>query len=264
MYVGRRSALRVTFFWGGYMGILLLGSIPRNMVPPKWGQTVWALWGAALVFGLTQLFVRREGRSLADVGLTFSVRSLRRFAIGALAGVVLYGSNIAAVSAAAGGIHVVRSSSVGAGVWALTVFTYVASACMEGFGFRGYPLHTLLRPFGPWPAVVTTAAAFALSHVAFGWPWDQVLFGVFPNGLLFGVVAIASGGLAMPIALHAAINVTQWSLSQGGAAGPWQIVVEPGALSRVAARAPVAALVVYAAAILMVWRWRSSFGMTWQ
>lgn len=236
------------------MAILLLGSFPRNMVPPRWSQTVWALWGAALVFGLTLLFVRREGRSLADVGLAFSAASLRRFAIGALAGVVLYASNIAAVSAAAGGIHVVRSSSVEASVLALTVLTYVASACMEGFGFRGYPLHTLLRPFGLWAAVVTTAAAFALSHVAFGWPWHQVVFGVFPNGLLFGVVAIASRGLAMPIALHAAINVSQWSLSQGGGAGPWQIVVEPAALSRVAALAPVVALVVYAAAILVAWR----------
>ena len=219
------------------------------------GASLWVGWGAALVFAMTVVFVRLEGLRLHDVGLGFSAATLSRFALGLVAGAVVYAANLVVVSAVIGGIRVVRAGSVDAAAIALMAVTYVASACMEGFGFRGYPQHTLLRRFGPWPAVIAAALGFALSHVAFGWPWNQVLLGVFPNGVLFGMVTVASRGLAMPVALHAAINMGQWSFGEGGGTGPWQIVVEPAALSRVQAVAPITALGVYALAILAAWLW---------
>ena len=250
--------VRVAVFWVGYMAILLVGTFPQNMVPKRWGQTVWALWSASLVFALTLIFLRREGRSVADVGLAFRRGTILRFVIGALAGLAVHAANIAAVSGVAGGIAVVRAGNVYAGAIAWIVGVYVAKACMEGFGFRGYPLFTLLERWGPWPAVMIVAGAFALSHVAFGWSWDQVVLGVFPNGVLFAMVAIASRGLAMPIALHAAINTAQWSLGQGGGEGPWRIVIAPSALSRVTAVAPITSIAVYLVAILVAWLWYRS------
>jgi len=250
--------VRLALFWLGYLAILLLGTFPQKMVPERWGQTVWALWSAASIFALTLVFLRREGRSVVDVGIAFRRGTILRFVIGAFAGLAVYAANIAAVSGVAGGIAVVRAGSVRAGTVALIIGTYVALACMEEFGMRGYPLHTLLARLSLWPAVTFVAATFALSHIAFGWAWDQVLLGVFPNGVLFGMVAIASRGLAMPIALHAAINSAQWILGQSGGEGPWKIVVEPSALSRVTAVAPITSLAVYVLAILVAWLWHRS------
>ena len=237
------------------MAILLLGSFPRNMVPPEWAQAVWVVWGAALVFAMTVVFVRTQGLRLHDVGLGFGAATFARFGLGLIAGGIVYAANLAVVGAVIGHIRVVRAGSVDAAEIAFVAATYVASACMEGFGFRGYPQHALLRRFGVWPAVITAALCFALSHVAFGWPWTQVLLGVFPNGVLFGMVTVASRGLAMPVALHAAINMAQWSFGEDGGTGPWQIVVEPAARSRVQAVAPITALVVYALAIFAAWLW---------
>jgi len=251
----RTPIVRVALFWVGYIAILLVGSFPRNMVPPRWAQAVWVLWGAVLVFGMTVLFVRRDGRSLRDVGLGFDAATVSRFALGVVAGAAIYLMTLLAVGAVTGAIHIENRVGFDAAAMTVAVATFVASACMEGFGFRGYPQHTLQHRFGVWPAVITTAFFFALSHVAFGWPWNQVLFGVFPNGLLFGMVTVASRGLAMPVALHAAINMSQWCFGEDGGVGPWTIVVDPSALGRVQAVAPVMALVVYGLAIFAAWLW---------
>jgi len=253
----RTLIVRVTIFWAGYIAILLLGSFPRNMVPTQWAQAVWAVWGAVLVFAMTVVFVRYEGRDLHDVGLGFDGATIPKFALGLLAGAAVYATTLA-VFVVAGGVRVVRAAGFDAAAMTFAAGTFVASACMEGFGFRGYPQHTLQRSFGAWPAVITAAAFFALSHVAFGWPWNQVLLGVLPNGVLFGMVTLASRGLAMPVALHAAINMAQWSFGEDGGRGPWKIVVDPAALPRVQASAPITALVVYALGILAAWLWYRS------
>ena len=247
--------IRVALFWVGYIAILLLGSFPRNMVPIPWAQAVWVVWGAVLVFAVTAVFVRVEKRSLRDVGFGFDAGTVPRLMLGFLAGAAVYAMTLVAVSFVTRGIHVEKADRFDAAAIAFAAATFVASACMEGFGFRGYPQHTLQRRFSVWPAVITAASFFALSHVAFGWPWDQVLLGVFPNGVLFGMVTVASRGLAMPVALHAAINLSQWCFGDDGGLGPWKIVVEPSALDRVQAVASVMALVVYALAIFIAWLW---------
>ena len=250
-----RVTIRVALFWVGYIAILLLGSFPRNSVPARWAQAVWVVWGAVLVFAMTVVFVRKEKRSLRDVGFGFDARTVARFALGALAGAAVYGATLLAVRLATAGIRIESRVGFDAAATAFAAATFVASACMEGYGFRGYPQHTLQQRFGVWPAVITAAFFFALSHVAFGWPWNQVLLGVFPNGVLFGMVTVASRGLAMPVALHAAINMSQWCFGEDGGVGPWTIVVEPSALARVQAVAPVMALGAYALAIFVAWLW---------
>jgi membrane protease YdiL (CAAX protease family) len=252
---GWRVPIRVALFWVGYIAILLLGSFPRNMAPPSWAQAVWVVWGAVLVYAMTVAFVRLEGRSLREVGFGVDAATVLRFALGLLSGAALYTVTRVTVSVVTGGIHVEKGGGFHGAAPAFVGATFVVSACMEGFGFRGYPQHTLQRRFGVWPAVITAAFFFALSHIAFGWSWNDVLLGVFPNGVLFGMVTVASRGLAMPTALHAAINLSQWSFGEDGGTGPWKIVVDPSALARVQAVAPLMTLAVYALAIFAAWKW---------
>ncbi len=53
-----------------------------------------------------------------------------------------------------------------------------------------------------------------------------------PGGLLWGMSAIATRGLAVPIGLHAAWNFASWSAGSRAETGLLRIVIEDAALER--------------------------------
>ena len=76
--------------------------------------------------------------------------------------------------------------------------------------------------FGLWAAQFIVALIFALEHVAGGSPWMQALFGAAVGSLLFGMAAIATRGLAVPIGLHAAWNFGDWLHGGKASGGVWR------------------------------------------
>jgi membrane protease YdiL (CAAX protease family) len=140
------------------------------------------------------------------------------------------------------------------------VGTYLALSLMEELGFRGYPLRTLVPTLGPWRAQAIVAVAFALSHIGFGWPLRTVLFGVLPNALLFGAAALASRGLAMPIGLHAALNISRWAVGETDVSGFWTLTVAESGRDRVATSAPFIGIGVTVVATISLWGWYLRYG----
>jgi Type II CAAX prenyl endopeptidase Rce1-like len=116
--------------------------------------------------------------------------------------------------------------------------------CMEELGFRGYPLRTLVPGLGLWPAQAIVAVAFSLCHLAFGWSWTTILLGVIPSALLFGMAAIASRGLAVPIGLHAGVNLAQSSMSGNSSWGFWKLAMDDQARGRITALSPISGVAV--------------------
>lgn len=104
-------------------------------------------------------------------------------------------------------------------------------AAAEEYAFRGW----LLQAFGaylrtPWPGILVGAAAFTSLHAYTDWG----IVDVFAFGVLMGWLAVRTGGLEAPVALHAANNVLAFlpsaaagdldeALRQG--AVPWQTIV---------------------------------------
>lgn len=221
--------MRVGLFWFCYLAILVASAMLKVFLPASAmaRELVWAVTSSVGVLLLTLLFLRWDRRSAADIGLRFERSTVTRFALGAAIGFALYGVHVLVVSAF-GGIRVVGGGADAKAI-VLATATYLALSCMEELGFRGYPLRTLHARFGLWPSQLIVAFAFALSHFAYGWPWLSIVAGVLPGGLLFGMAAIASRGLALPIALHAAWNIATWSAGEKGSPSLWQIVREPGA-----------------------------------
>ena len=87
---------------------------------------------------------------------------------------------------------------------AADIFSAVALAPLaEEMFFRGL-VQTALRHLlnRPWPAVILTAAFFALVHR--WWTWPQIFF----LGICLGYVYERSGNLWMSVAMHAAFNLT--------------------------------------------------------
>jgi membrane protease YdiL (CAAX protease family) len=214
---------------------------------------VWGLVSSVLLLGLTRLVLRGEGRRLRDVGLQLSASSANRFMIGAGLGFAVYGLTVVADVAIAGPIQFSRVTTVDSSAVLLAVGTFLALSFMEEFGFRGYPLRSLAPALGAWKAQVIVALAFGASHLLFGWSLQAVVLGVLPSALLFGAAALAFGDIAVPIGLHAALNLARWSTGEQNTPGIWTMSVEEPSRERIAAVAPVIGIAVTALFTFALW-----------
>ena len=85
----------------------------------------------------TFLFVRWEGLRLEDVGAAPRRWSLRRFAFSFLVGLFLVALS-ASIQIVTGHLQWGRTPEVGFGLVMITLLGFVALACREELGFRGY------------------------------------------------------------------------------------------------------------------------------
>ena len=99
------------------------------------------------------------------------------------------------------------------------------------------------------------AALFAVEHVLGGMSWTGALLGPAVGSLLFGMVAIATEGLAVPIGIHAAWNLGHSALGFKETPGMWQPTVAPGEEERAYAVGIAIYLVVMGLATFGSWRW---------
>lgn len=127
-------------------------------------------------------------------------------------------------------------------------------AAAEEYAFRGW----LLQAFGaylrtPWPGILIGAAVFTALHAYTGWG----IADVFAFGVLMGWLAVRTGGLEAPIALHTVNNVLVFlpsaaagdldeTLRQG--AVPWQSLV--GTVLQLATFAAITVILLQKRAIL--------------
>lgn len=224
------------------------------------------MWGAGsslALLALTRAFLRRERRAPGEVGLGISAGSFPRLGAGLLLGAAVYALTLLAISLTVGPLEVTRVAGSAIASVLPTLATTFALVVMEELAFRGYALRTAERAVGVWPAQGLVAVAFALMHVAYGWPWQTVVLGVLPGGVLFGVAAVASRGLALPIGIHAGLNLARWLAGESGPGGMWQVGVAAGQEGSVGMWAPwigVAATLAAAGAVWWWYGWRGARG----
>jgi membrane protease YdiL (CAAX protease family) len=87
------------------------------------------------------------------------------------------------------------------------------SGAEEAF-FRGWLQPVLCTRWGAWPGLLLTAAAFAALHIIAGAHGALAVVNLFLGGLLFGLLALRTGGLLAPTAAHFA-----WNWSESGLLG---------------------------------------------
>lgn len=154
------------------------------------------LWLVALVGG------RIEGRRVW--------RSERRPVLAAAAGALLGLAGFGAALTLAGAAGVVHPGATGAAAGALAgllVFAYQAGA--EEVLFRGWMQPVLCARFGPWVGLVVVATVFGVMHLV-GTPRGPVaVINLMLGGLMFGLLALRTGGLWAAFAAHGAWNWTE-------------------------------------------------------
>jgi membrane protease YdiL (CAAX protease family) len=204
-------------------------------------------------FVLTVVFVRWDRLRLSDVGAAISRGSVGRLGAGFAVGMLLLVLH-SAISRAVTPIHWVRSEKASLSTGAIWLGVFLFFAAREELAFRGYPLRRLATRWGPWPAQIAIALVFGAEHLG-GGSWVNAMIGAGAGSFLFGMAALASGGLALPIGIHAAWNFGDWLRGGKGAGSPWTVVVEDGQLARTDATAMVVYVVLVALATAALAWW---------
>jgi membrane protease YdiL (CAAX protease family) len=132
---------------------------------------------------------------------------------------------------------------------------YLALSCREELAFHGYPLRRLDSLFGLYPAQLLIALLFAAEHVLGGYSWANALMGASTGSLMFGMAALATRGLAVPIGLHAAWNFGQWIIGGKEIPGLWIAVIEREFRVSVERASMISYLVVMGMATCCFWLW---------
>jgi len=207
-----------------------------------------------LTLGLTLLFVIWERKSLHDFGFYVTRRSPYLFFLGILIGVALVGAHTA-LTALVAPVHWVGDRHLDPLRATLMVTTFLLLATREELAFRGYPLRKLAADLNPWAAQLIVAALFAIEHMIGGATWSNAVLGAGMGSLVFGMAALATRGLAMPIGLHAAYNIADWARGGKGADGLWRAVVAPGSEQTVQLIGMAFYVAVMGVAVVALWMW---------
>jgi membrane protease YdiL (CAAX protease family) len=249
-----RALGRVLLFVLGCAAMLAVASPLTPILSGQWSQFVLGAGTSLGALALTVVFVRWEGLRLQDVGAAPGQRSLSRVAFGFLVGLLLVALRSSIVWAA-GHIRWVRAPGSGFAATAIAFLAYSALSCREELAFHGYPLRRLELDFGLWRAQLIVAAVFAVEHVAGGLTWAHALLGAGVGSLLFGMAALSTRGLAVPVGLHAAWNFGDWMLGGKGSAGLWMPVIDVGWQARVDVAGTIGYFIVMGSATLAFWFW---------
>ena len=234
--------------------ILAVVSPLAARLPAQWSQLALGSVATLATFILTLLFIRWEGFRLPDIGAMPGSQSPPRFALGFLIGLTLVALQ-SLLLAVIGHVHWVHTPQSNLAPTATALLLYLILATREELAFRGYPLRVLDRIFGPWPAQLIVAFIFALEHRAGGYTWLHAFFGAALGSLLFGIAALTTRGLALPIGIHAALNFGLWLTGANNSSGPWHPVIEKAFESRFDQLNSLAYLIVMTVAILLFYRY---------
>jgi membrane protease YdiL (CAAX protease family) len=224
----KKVVLRTLVFLGVCPVILAFGGPLTKTASPLVGVLAVGTITSFFTFLLTLLFVRWDGLNLRDVGTGMSTQTVLRLVFGFVVGIALVALQDLIIYAGGHTHWVPIHPHQSCGMILLAFVGYLTLALREELAFRGYPLRRLESVWGMWGALLLVGVVFTLEHTAGGWTWSRSLLGPPAGALLFGMAALASRGIAVPLGIHAAFNFGQWLMGQKEISGPWQPVIDAG------------------------------------
>ena len=203
-------------------------SIAKSAVPGDQERLAHGIIGMLAGIAATALFLRFDKKKCSDIGLRWERLTIARFFIGVVTGLLLMGLLAASVMYFYK-VHIALNPNSNLWHFLLMTLPLIPLAYMEELGFRAYPLKTLENTAGIRFSIIVTSVLFALYHVANGWTLASSLYGPAVWGLVFGLAAIYSGGIAMPTGLHYAANLTTSAFGAAGNTVSIWIISQPNA-----------------------------------
>ncbi|KMQ58883.1 hypothetical protein ACM40_18105 [Chryseobacterium sp. BLS98] len=218
---------KVLLFYVCTIIILISASqFTKELSKPK-GDLLSIFIAVLATFFLTFLFVKWDKIKLSDIGLKPGILTLKRLFSGFIIGLLLAVLQ-ALIVMAFGHLKLIMTSGFNWGTIVFSLFFYLLIAVREELVFRSYLLRTLDHKFKATFALSVMIILFILEHIVSGMSWKMAIVGSGLGGLLFGVAALKTKGIALPIGLHTAWNFGQWMTGFKNQSGIWNAVVDKG------------------------------------
>lgn len=225
---------------------------------PLVGMLETGVVASVLTFLLTAVFVRWDGLRLRDVGTSTNAQSATRFTFGFFIGLTLVVLQELFLYTGGHTHWIFRAPRTSFSTILLAFGAYLTLAMREELAFRGYSLRRIETAQGLWVSLLIMSIVFMLEHAAGGWTWSRSILGPPAGALLFGMAALSTRGIAVPLGIHAAFNFGQWFMGQKEYAGPFQLVVDPGFTQQTETLGYAGYLVATLLATAGFWIWRRS------
>lgn len=197
------SAIALPLLW--ILSITLFSVLPFSPL----GKSKWFIMGiicSLLAWGLTHLFLKYDGISFSQIGLKWQSDTLKKFFVGGvlgigvavvMLGIILLFSDLT-----------IEQNTIAFNPLAMFwLLLFIPLSFMEELAFRGYAFIKLNKIIGLRPTLIITSILFAYYHDATGATFMTQLLGPGIWGILYGITAIWSDGIALPTGLHAAVNM---------------------------------------------------------
>lgn len=220
--------VRVLLF---YVGSLIIFAIVSGVAKGRPNADYASLTVSSLLtFGLIISFAKWEKLTLPEIGIGFESGSVLRFAGGFGLGVAMVLVQ-AVITTMFAKVTFVLSSDISLLDISLSLVLYLLVAVREELVFRTYMLRNMSNLTSPLVALITITIVFILEHVIAGVSWKMSVVGSGFGGILFGLAALKTRGIALPLGIHFAWNFSQWMLGFKNDTGVWREVVTRGAES---------------------------------
>ncbi len=222
-----KSIVKAVLFCVVFTILLFIFSFAKSFTPNGFERLAHGVIGTLAVLSATVLFLRFDRKQFSNIGLTFQRDTVVKFFVGVITGVVIMG--LLAVSVIyATNLEVEVNQASNLAHFLLVTAPLLPLAFMEELGFRAYPLQILKSKVGIWLSIIITSILFALYHLVNGWSIANSFYGPAVWGLIFGLAAIYSKGIAMPTGIHYAANLTTSAFGAKNTAASIWTVAQPG------------------------------------
>ncbi|PPL04788.1 CPBP family intramembrane glutamic endopeptidase [Parapedobacter indicus] len=208
--------LKILLFIGCFTGLLMIAGFLQFFFSPAFRQLAFGILGSGGGLFTVWIFSKFRAFSYAKAGIRLNRRSPLKFLLGVVIGLVFF---LALLMAFIWLTPVrIRFSGNGLSLEAgLQLLSLLPLALMEEMAFRSYPQQELNHRYGVWVSQFVMALVFGFYHILYGWDPVTAFTGPFVWAFLFGLAAIASRGIALPLGIHFSVNAGQLIAGLNGA-----------------------------------------------
>jgi len=221
------TLIRVLLFYLCSLLVLMFTSRLTKSLTSEIADLLSIILASVLTFLLVYLFTRWEKLRLTDVGVVPGKATRQRFIAGYVIGLFMAVMQALMVFSF-GHLQFVIVPNITAQQIVLSLILYFFVACREELVFRSYSLRSLDYSFSSSIALFVIVVVFIIEHIIAGMSWKMAIIGSGLGGILFGLSALKTSGLALPLGLHSAWNSGQWVMGFKNKPGIWNAVVEKG------------------------------------
>ncbi len=201
--------IKCILFWGIFMLSLIFSYFLGSFLPNAIRLYTLGILGTIFAFLITYGGLRLNTKKFRDIGLIWQRLTFPKFFGGFVVGTIIFGLIIAAILGFTP-LELISKPSVDLrSAILLSSIALIPQALMEEIAFRSYPLIILQKSYGTRFTIYVGALAFAMYHFIPGGNLLGSLLGTGIWGVVYGLLAVWTKGIAFPAGFHFALNLSQ-------------------------------------------------------